>query len=185
VFERKSNNNKSINKQFDRAEIDKSINNNKSDRSGSGSGQNVNVTQQHNHEIKTERMTERTTDRTTDRSSDTNINMAITESDNRQYISNKRDRNINININQIKEREDKSDNIQNINNNVKDKDIYRDSTNNNQDEKNINNNEKGDKNYSMLPELRSKSEVKIEPYIFSRSNNAWKAITPFKYMYVP
>jgi len=154
VFERKSNNNKSINKQFDRAEIDKSINNNKSDRSGSGSGQNVNVTQQHNHEITTERMTERTTDRSSD------TNMVITESDNRQYISNKRDGN--INYNQIKEREDKSDNIQNINNN-----------------------EKEDKNYSMLPELRTKSEVKIEPYIFSRSNNAWKAITPFKYMYVP
>jgi len=176
VFERKSNNNKSINKQFDRAEIDKSINNNKSDRSGSGSGQNVNVTQQHNHEITTDRMTERTTDRSSD------INMAITESDNRQYISKKRDGN--INYNQIKEREDKSDNIQNINNNVKDKDIHRDSSNNNQDDKNKNinknDNEKEDKNYSMLPELRTKSEVKIEPYIFSRSNNAWKAITPFK-----
>lgn len=172
MFERKSNNNKSINKQFDRAEIDKSINNNKSDRSGSGSGQNVNITQQNYHEITTERMTERTTDRSSD------INMAITESDNRQYISKKRDGN--INYNQIKEREDKSDNIQNINNNVKDKDIHRDSSNNNQDDKNKNINEKEDKNYSMLPELRTKSEVKIEPYIFSRSNNAWKAITPFK-----
>lgn len=36
------------------------------------------------------------------------------------------------------------------------------------------------KAYAVLPELRAKKEIKIEPFIYSRSNNAWKAITPFK-----